>query len=229
MIEGIGVVVPAHNEEALLSACLAAIEDAASQVAIACQVVVVLDDCSDGTAAVLTHFSRVARVDIQERNVGMARAEGFRVVIRRLGLSPEVVWLATTDADSRVPRDWLSTQLELAQQGAEAVLGTVVVRDWEGRGEWLRERFAAGYRQVEDHAHIHGANLGLTGSAYLAAGGVPPVAVAEDVGLVLALQGRRLVRTSRIPVSTSSRSDSRAHGGFGDFLNYLATEAPVPD
>ena len=47
-----GVVVPAHNEEDLLPACLAALQKAAGQARIPVHLLVVADDCTDGTAAV---------------------------------------------------------------------------------------------------------------------------------------------------------------------------------
>jgi glycosyltransferase involved in cell wall biosynthesis len=51
-VEAVGVVVPAHDEETLLSACLAALRDAASALRLPVHVVVVADACTDQTAAV---------------------------------------------------------------------------------------------------------------------------------------------------------------------------------
>ena len=48
----------------------------------------------------------------------------------------------------------------------------------------FRERYAAG---TGPHSHVHGANLGFRASAYLTAGGFPPVPTAEDHALVAAL------------------------------------------
>ena len=50
-IEAVGVVVPAHNEEALLPACLAALRQVAGGVGMPVSVLVVADTCTDGTAA----------------------------------------------------------------------------------------------------------------------------------------------------------------------------------
>ena len=47
----VGVVVPAHNEETLLPACLSALRRAVNIVGIPAQVLVVADTCTDQTAA----------------------------------------------------------------------------------------------------------------------------------------------------------------------------------
>jgi hypothetical protein len=71
---------------------------------------------------------------------------------------------------------------------------------------------------------VHGANLGMSATAYLDAGGTPPLALAEDQALVDALRGRarRLIATGRIPVTTSGRRESRTVGGFADHLRALS-------
>jgi glycosyltransferase involved in cell wall biosynthesis len=69
------VVVPAHNEEALLPACLAALRRAARAVSTPVHVLVVADTCTDKTA--VTAQACGARViGISARNVGaeLARA-----------------------------------------------------------------------------------------------------------------------------------------------------------
>ena len=89
----------------------------------------------------------------------------------------------------------------------------------------VARRFAGTYGYPgEGHVHVHGANLGLSAAAYLDAGGVPPVALAEDHALVDALRtrARRLVATGAIPVVTSARRESRTVGGFADHLRSLA-------
>ena len=51
-IAAAGVVVPAHDEEALLPACLAALRRAAGALHVPVHLLVVADACTDGTAAV---------------------------------------------------------------------------------------------------------------------------------------------------------------------------------
>ncbi|HEY6538268.1 MAG TPA: glycosyltransferase family 2 protein, partial [Candidatus Dormibacteraeota bacterium] len=89
------------------------------------------------------------------------------------------------------------------------------------RSDAVAQQFSARYQAGDEHPHVHGANLGLTASAYLRAGGMPPLALSEDRGLAQGLAGRRLVRTGRIPVATSARVVSRAKGGFAGYLDSL--------
>jgi glycosyltransferase involved in cell wall biosynthesis len=223
-IAAIGVVVPAHNEQLLLPACLDALEIAVDAVApILVTVVVVLDSCTDASAEVAAARPWVRSLCIDGGNVGAARRAGTDEALRlAAGLDPDRVWLATTDADSVVPPDWLSGQLALAADGWEAVIGTVAVDDWSEHHPSVATRWRAGYHPIEHHAHVHGANLGLTASAYLAAGGWPSLPAHEDVVLLKRLAGRRVVSTATLPVVTSARRQPRAVGGFGDTLRDLA-------
>ena len=223
-ISAVGVVVPARNEEELLPQCLDALERAMAAVSVPAVGVVVLDDCRDGSAAALAGRPRLRSVELRARNVGRARAAGFEALLHlTAGTPPTQLWLATTDADSTVPDDWLTVQLEYARQGFEAVLGTVRVVDWAGRPAVVAARFSARYEDRDGHPHVHGANMGMTASAYLAAGGMPPLALSEDHRLASSLAGSRVFRTGRIPVSTSARVTARAKGGFAGYLDSLSS------
>jgi len=222
-VRAVGIVVPAHDEQELLPACLASLRTAARHPAlrhVAVHLVPVLDACNDDSGG-----AAPGALEVQARNVGVARAAGFAEVLRReAGRPAEQLWLATTDADSTVPEDWLAEQLRLAARGAEVVAGTVRVQDWSQQTERVRARFAATYGTPQlGHLHVHGANLGMSAAAYLDAGGVPPLALAEDQALVDALRvrARRLVATGRIAVTTSGRRESRTAGGFADHLREL--------
>ena len=234
----IGVAIPAHNEVGTLGACLDSLLAAAGDQALdgeAVCVCVVLDDCDDGSAAVVE--SRRARfatagivldcLETAARQVGVARAAGAR----RL-LAHGARWLAFTDADTRVAPEWLATQLGL---GADVVCGSVGVDDWSAHAQHapaMREHWARTYQDRDGHRHIHGANLGVSAAAYVAAGGFSPVSCHEDVLLVKALEsnGARFAWSARPRVFTSARTDARARGGFGDTLLAVANAmAPPPD
>jgi glycosyltransferase involved in cell wall biosynthesis len=223
VIAAVGVVVPARDEEQLLPGCLDALEVAAAHAGVPVWVVVVLDDCVDRSADVARRRPWVTSVVTAAGNVGVARGVGVREVRRHVGNVPATdVWLATTDADTAVPANWLSRQLELADEGWEVVVGTVAVDDWTAHPPEVQPRWSASYRAVDGHGHVHGANFGCTAAAYDAVGGWPPLASDEDVALLAALACHRVVRTASIPVLTSSRRDPRATGGFGDTLRGLA-------
>ncbi len=210
----IAVIVPAHNEEAYIEACLISIAKAAKcphlpdeQVCI----VVILDNCSDRTGPIAAAFG-VQILECQARNVGVARALGAH-----WALAAGARWLAFTDADSEVAPDWLSRQLCL---NVDAVCGTVQVRDWTLHGEEVQRKFEAVYEDREGHRHVHGANLGLTADAYQTCGGFEPLATGEDVALVRRLEegGLSIAWTAATRVTTSARLQFRAPAGFGAAL-----------
>lgn len=221
----IGVVVPAHNEEELLPGCLAALRSAAAAVDVPVHVLVVVDACVDRTADVA---EPAAVVEVWERCVGAARRAGFARLVHEVGA--DRVWLATTDADTRVPRSWLADQLAHARRGVDAVAGMVSVTDWREHPPVVAERFRRLHPLITGHHHVHGANLGMSARAYGAAGGFPPLAAHEDVALIAALKrtGHRVLHTADPPVITSARRHARAPAGFADFLTHLAQPNPDP-
>ncbi|MFC5139624.1 glycosyltransferase [Actinomycetospora rhizophila] len=218
----LGVVVPAHDEEDLLADCLAGLRDAAAAVADRARVrlLVVADACADRTAE-LARAHGVAVVPLAARNVGRARAAGVSAL-------PGADWLATTDADSVVPPDWLAAQLDARDRGADAWVGTVEVVDWTGVPGAVPARYRAAYEADhhlgDRHRHVHGASLGVAAPAYRAVGGFPPRETGEDVALVERLDraGLRVVRDRRHPVATSARTEGRAPEGFAAHLLGLA-------
>lgn len=211
----IGILIPVHNEEALLAECLKAARVAASHPELLgepVEILVVLDSCSDASAAIALDF-QVQRLEVQARNVGHVRGVGARHLLN-LGAR----WISCTDADSRVAPDWLVAQLAL---GADAVCGTVTVDAWsEGFDEAAQIRYQQAYTASDGHRHIHGANLGVSAGAYVQAGGFEPLACHEDVQLVRDLErsGASIAWSHMPQVITSARLDCRARGGFGDYL-----------
>lgn len=215
----IGVLVPAHNEEALVGDCLRSLLAAARCPALAgerVEIVVALDDCGDATADICASLG-VRTVALDARCVGLARAAAADVL-----LAEGARWLATTDADSRVPADWLSGQLAC---GADAFCGTVRVADWLDFAACVRAAFLSGEQYVDDHPHVHGANFGVSAAAYRAVGGFAALAAHEDRALLEALEqgGFTVAKRATPAVVTSARRDARARHGFGDYL--LALEA----
>lgn len=217
----IGVVIPAHNEEHYLEACLQSVLAAAAHPLLGAEgveIVLVLDSCSDRSRMIADSFP-VTVIEVQACSVGVARAAGAHALIKA-----GARWLACTDADTTVPADWLTAQLA---HGADAVCGVVEVDDWSLHHQHVRARYEACYTDCDGHSHIHGANLGVTSAAYLLAGGFPALTCHEDVHLVRALQalGAHIAWSRSVRVRTSARLDSRAQGGFGSYLLGLAGSA----
>lgn len=232
MIKAAGVVIPAHNEEDLLPSCLAAVRQAACMVTgPPVHIVVVADACADRTADRAREHGAVV-VEIGAHSVGAAREAGMREVLGRAPvLDPAEVWLATTDADTLVPADWLVRQLRYAAAGWDAVVGTITVTGWAEYPPEVPVLFYGRYATARGtHSHVHGANLGFRAAAYLAAGGFSPSPTAEDHALVdsLTAAGRRVLRTTEVSVVTSARRRARAPLGFSHLLSTLAVAQPHP-
>ncbi len=89
----ISLVIPAHNEAAFLTDCLAAARLAAARIDCGVEIIVVLNRCTDGTEEIAArHGCRIVREDAKNlaviRNAGVAVASGEIIV--------------TCDADSRM-------------------------------------------------------------------------------------------------------------------------------
>jgi hypothetical protein len=193
---------------------------AATRVAVPVTVIVVLDACTDNSAAVVRAAQTgVEAIVVDANSVGCARAAGMAELLRRDGQSG--TWLATTDGDSVVPPNWLGSQLRHADAGARVVIGTVVVKDWEDRSAAVRDRAIRDYRM--NHNHIHGANLSFDAAAYHAAGGFRLVTHDEDVRLVQAFKANSeaIAWAVDLPVVTSARRRARAPRGFSSYLSSL--------
>lgn len=215
----IGVLIPVHNEEQLLGECLQTVIEAGRHPALGGEpvlILVVLDSCSDGSAAIARQYS-VATLEVSVRNVGQARAAGASLLLER-----GARWIACTDGDSSVAEDWLVEQLAL---DADAVCGTVTLGQWSDDIPLEAQiRYQQNYQHREGHRHIHGANMGVSAAAYTLAGGFPPLACHEDVHLIrqLELSGARIAWSCRPRVTTSTRLQARAAGGFADYLRALS-------
>jgi hypothetical protein len=204
---------------------------------VAVRIVAVLDSCSDGTGDAVEQVMRrlpqerdikLVPVEVGHTNVGLARADGCATALRLLvGIDIADAWLATTDADSVVPANWLAHQVRIQRAGVHAWAGTVHVSDWSGHHSEVVRRYSRLYRQDDlpagHHRHAHGANLGVSALAYNRCGGFSGDACGEDRALLNALQraGLPALATSAVPVVTSARRDARASGGFGDTLRQL--------
>mgnify|MGYP000038176367 CR=1 FL=1 len=225
------VVVPAHDEEDLVSGTLESLHEAAAAAGIRPRIIVVADACTDATAAISARLGAEV-VETAARSVGAARRAGFEHILDRAsapgtGTDPadDALWLATTDADSTVPLTWFSRHLAYRDSGADLVVGTVVLEPGPPVDP-IHERWASEYAlkiEAERHHHIHGANLGFTAGAYRALGGFRALPLHEDVDLVRRATASDLsvVWALDIPVTTSRRTHGRSPGGFSDDLKAM--------
>ena len=226
--EHLAVVLPARNEEKLLPAALSSVRTAARALQdtarVQVGVTVVLDSCTDGSAAAAARIRDLWLPELDLRilsgsfgTVGAARAAGIAARPQHPGL-----WIANTDADTVVPPHWLTCQHRFASAGYGLVLGTAVPDPAD-----LSAAELAAWRKLhplgEGHPHIHGANMGFSAAAYRRAGGFAPLASHEDVDLAVRLKaaGTAWTATDMMQVVTSGRRDGRAPEGFSRFLSQL--------
>jgi glycosyltransferase involved in cell wall biosynthesis len=237
--ERIDVVVPAHDEEDGIAGCLGALADAAGLLArshpdVTVAVTVVLDGCTDRTAARLHAAAaaeplwRTVPLDVVETDrlgVGRARAVG---TTRALASGPAAAdrWLGHTDADSRVDPGWLVQQVAAHDDGAHLLVGAVVP-DPDDLDPAVLARWRRAHPPGSTLGHVHGANLGIRADVSVALGGFDPVPEHEDVRLVERARalGYDVRATTDLPVVTSGRFDGRTPGGYAEHLRITYGDA----
>ncbi|HEY5302869.1 MAG TPA: glycosyltransferase family A protein [Acidimicrobiales bacterium] len=239
----VGIVIPAHNEFELLGAALMSLEIAIAALGAAkveVGVAVVLDSCSDDSDTVVREWMRRARrrgtlttampLECDAKNVGIARGLGCAALLNTWDdIRAGEIWLATTDADSRVPPQWLSAQVLAHERGADLWTGRVAVTDWENYGDETIARWTAGY-EAEEYP-IHGTSMGFNAWHYMKVGGFAPLQCGEDRELfrLLVESGAHWSHNPSLRVTTSSRRFARAPGGFAHVLELMDSSIDLSD
>jgi glycosyltransferase involved in cell wall biosynthesis len=220
------VLVPARNEEELLSRCLTSILAACRRlpISITYDIVIAVDASTDRTVSVAEEMLRGLGTVIETDfgMVGSARAAAATTALERYCGVPSRCWLAHTDADCIVPEDWILQQLAFADRGVEAIAGVVSVDSFQSHQPGVEARFLRSYRIDSNgqHPHVHGANMGVRADLYGRVGGWSELATAEDHDLWNRIRAvsRYRISTSRLTVITSGRRSGRAPRGFADAL-----------
>ena len=222
----IAILIPARDEAVLLPRCLRSIEYARAYLPphVTSDVVLVADRCIDNTFALARDLLRADGLAVTSSFgiVGSARAFAADIALSRYDGPLSRCWLANTDADGEVPQTWLTDQLSLAEQGAEAVAGIVCVDSFDEHPSHVATHFRETYLLHADgtHPHIHGANLGVRADTYRSAGGWLSLSTAEDHDLWgrLKLQGSDFRSVANLEITTSGRIQGRAPHGFAGAL-----------
>ncbi len=216
------VVVPAHNEEDSIGQTIESVQNASlrtfGDLNHICMIVV-CDSCTDRTQSVAeAQLSGTTSLvtSVSFRNVGMSRDHGVKV---GLAMHNRAFWIAFTDADTRVDADWLTRQVHSHAQGHDGYFGRV---KFDRAGDLLMD-FGLRY-DTQTHKRIHGANMGLSTTAYLCVGGIPRLTAHEDKVLAESLeeQGFDLKWDEIATVHTSARTVGRAPEGFAATLKRFA-------
>ena len=240
------VAIPARDEAELIAECLAAVLEAGEQALAAgrvdrVRVAVAAHRCADDTAAIARRqLSEVAHlvdqlvVEVHEpAPVGWVRTLLIeRAMTKAPALAGERTWVFSTDADSVVPPDWVTSTLAAATAAqADLVAGLTALLGWEADGA-AQEAYArllrAGMSAI-GHRHVYAANLAVRYPALARAGGFPPRPHGEEHGLVEAVrrQGDTVLTSFAPVVATSARMPGRAEHGLGGLLQALADHMPI--
>ncbi len=247
------IAVPAHNEAERLPACLAAL--AAQRNTPPAEIVVLLNNCADGSADVVRRFAAGAPMRVHPIIRHLPPARAFAGTARRLAMAhaariagPEGV-LLTTDADAVAPPDWLAGNLRAIAAGADAVAGRAVIDPLEAKliPAALHEADAreCAYGALLDeiaslldpdpadpwprHDEHNGASIAVRVATWARVGGIPAKRLGEDRAFLAALRhaDARLRHAPEVWVTVSGRTEGRAKGGMADTMLRRMSAADV--
>lgn len=240
------VVVPARDEEDRIAGCLQALAAQDVTGAAPLDVVVVLDGCTDATAAVVAATARRLQDSLRVHTVagpgrGSGPARGVGMAFARTLLGASGGLLLSTDADTRVAPDWLAAHHAAVLAGARAIGGRILLDPLEAAAldpSVVAAREAAAVGRLErvrrfapdaEHHQFSGASLALTTDAYDLVGGLPDVTTLEDEALEARLRdaGIPISYLAAVRVTTSARLDGRARRGLADALAGWSAQAAL--
>lgn len=240
----IAVAVPARDEAEDLPACLAALDRAAADSPGPVTILILLNDCTDASAAIVAH-ARLAHATLHGIEVGLLPGQRHAGTARRLAFDAAATYLRegrdllmSTDADTCVDRHWFARTVQHVEGGAEAVAGRALTRRDDrlalgvaaarrltllGRYytalDWLRARqFPDPADPWPRHYYEGGASIALTLDLYRRIGGAPTPPLAEDRALFDRVRavGGHVRHPLDVRVFTSCRTAGRAPGGMAD-------------
>ncbi|NEU13300.1 glycosyltransferase [Methylobacterium sp. BTF04] len=239
--------IPVRNEAERITACLRAIDAQAGLVPGSLGVVLFLNNCTDGTDRIVEDLRpslsvplQVSVVTFAGANAGWARRAAMDAAVDWIGAESGAGTILSTDADSRVPPDWVARNLAALEAGADAVAGRIELDPDEAallppslhaRGR-LEDAYGALLTEAEAridpdpydpwpcHRTTIGATLSVRLSAYRQVGGMPAIALGEDGAFVAALlaQGFHVRHAPDVVVTVSGRLTGRAPGGVADTI-----------
>lgn len=198
----ISVVVPAHNEEALLSLCLESLKSQDFHGAF--EVIVVDNHSTDKTSEIAKKYP-VKLIYESKKGIAFARQKGFQIARGKI--------IASTDADTIVPENWLTRIVRIFRENPQAVAVTGNI-DFYGR----TKRRLAIFNIISPLArlstwilsgrqHLWGANLAIRRDVFKKIGGFDSRLVAgEDYDLGShAKEFGKIIYQRDLTVNTSAR------------------------
>lgn len=247
------IAIPVRNEVERIEACLRAIDAQVDFAAGSLGLVLFLNNCTDGTDALVARLvptlsipARVASEDFSGAHAGWARRKAMDLAAAWLGDTGNMGMILSTDADSRVPPNWVARNRAAIEAGADAVAGRVELDAAEAallppslpaRGR-LEDIYDALITEAEAridpdpndpwpcHRTAIGATLAVTRIAYQAVGGMPEIPLGEDGAFIARLieHGLRVRHATDVCVTISARLTGRAPGGVADTIRSRCEE-----
>jgi glycosyltransferase involved in cell wall biosynthesis len=241
-----------RNEEERIEACLRAIDAQVGLEPAGLGLVLFLNNCTDRTEQIVAATAPTLSIPVRVLTESFAGAHAGWA--RRRAMDAAAAWLEdtgggiilSTDADSRVPPDWVVRNRAAIRAGADAVAGRVELDETEAallppslpaRGR-LEDRYDALITEAEAridpdphdpwpcHRTAIGATLAVTNSAYHAVGGMPEIPLGEDGAFIARLieHGLRVRHATDVCVIISARLAGRAPGGVADTIRARCEE-----
>lgn len=247
------VAIPVRNEAERIAACLRALGAQAGLAPGRLGLVLFLNNCTDGTEAIVAGLRaslpmpvRLIIATYERAHAGWARRAAMDAAAAWIEAGPGTGTILTSDADSRVPPDWVARNLAALEAGADAVAGRVELAPEEAallppslpaRGK-LEDEYDALITEIETcldpdphdpwpcHRTTIGASLAVRSGAYVQVGGMPEIPLGEDGAFVAALlqQGFRVRHPRDVVVTISARLSGRAPGGVADTIRARCEE-----
>lgn len=249
------VAIPVKDEVERIPLCLEALALQVDVDFAEIAVVLLLNNCTDGTAEAVREIAPLLPFRLEMHRVDLAPAYANAGWARKLAMdaaerlaAPDGLIL-TTDADTLAHEEWIAANRREIEGGHDAVAGYVMADPMElmllppailerGSLEWEYQQLAGELDARVDpephdpwprHNQNCGASAAVTAAAYRAIGGLPPRPVGEDRALfemVRRMDGR-IRHSLEVQVTTSARTDGRASGGLADEIR-LRTDPSHP-
>ncbi len=247
------VAIPVKDEAERIGACLQAL--ALQNEVRPNAIVLVINNTTDATADIVRGLMPSLPVPVhaiehrfppETASAGSARRMAMEQAACLLGQRGV---LFCTDADGRVPADWIAANLYHIRNGADAVAGRAVIEPSEAalippalhaddalerRLSRLLDELVARldplpWDQWPRHTEHSGASIAVTLAAYRRAGGMQAAPIAEDRRFFAALRrvDARIRHAPEIEVVVSGRTVGRAEGGMADTIRRRLS-APDP-
>jgi len=249
------VAIPVKDEAERIGLCLEALAVQADVAFEDIAVVLLLNNCTDGTADAVRALAPLLPFRLELHLVDLPSSHANAGWARKLAMDAAERLVAsdglilTTDADTLAGEDWIAANRREIEAGHDAVAGYVMADPMElmqlppailerGSLEWEYQQLAAELDARVDpephdpwprHNQNCGASAAVTAAAYRAIGGLPPRPVGEDRALfeMLRRMDGRIRHSLEVQVVTSARTDGRASGGLADEIR-LRTDPNHP-